>query len=149
MNAIFWSIVLIITVIVEIATFQMVSIWFAVGSLMALISSLFLTFPYQLTIFIVVSILMLILTRPFINKHMKTHFEPTNHELNVGQMATVTETINNEKPTGRVSLNGVEWIAITENPEPIEVGSQVVVLKVEGAKLLVSKNYFTEYQNMC
>ncbi|MGN1412421.1 MAG: NfeD family protein [Oscillospiraceae bacterium] len=140
MNAIFWAIVLIVTVILEISTFQMVSIWFSVGSLIALISSLFVSFPYQLTIFIVVSILMLILTRPLIKKHMKVNFKPTNHELNVGKIAIVTETINKAKQTGRVSLGGVEWTAITETFEPIEVGSQVVVLKVEGAKLLVSKN---------
>ena len=135
-----WAVVLIISIIVEIFTFQLVSIWFAVGSLFALISSFVVGFPWQLAIFIISSAIMLIFTRPILKTYIKTDFKPTNHELNIGKIATVTETIDTINQTGRVSLDGVEWIAITESFEPIEVGSHVVVLDVEGAKLLVAKN---------
>lgn len=135
-----WAVVLIISIIVEIFTFQLVSIWFAVGALFALISSFVVGFPLQLAIFIISSAIMLIFTRPILKTYIKTDFKPTNHELNIGKIATVTETIDTINQTGRVSLDGVEWIAITESFEPIEVGSHVVVLDVEGAKLLVAKN---------
>ena len=135
-----WAVVLIISIIIEIFTFQLVSIWFAIGSLFAFISSFVFGFPVQLAIFIVSSAIMLIFTRPILRTYIKTDFKPTNHELNIGKIATVTETIDNANQTGRVSLDGVEWTAITETFEPIEVGSHVVVLDVEGAKLLVAKN---------
>ena len=135
-----WAVVLIISIIIEIFTFQLVSIWFAIGSLFAFISSFVVGFPLQLAIFIVSSAIMLIFTRPILRTYIKTDFKPTNHELNIGKIATVTETIDNANQTGRVSLDGIEWTAITETFEPIEVGSHVVVLDVEGAKLLVAKN---------
>lgn len=139
MSTIFWAIILIVAISLETVTFQLVSVWFAIGALLSCIASFFVDFPIQLAIFIVTSILMLILTRPLIKKHMNTKFQPTNHELNVGKIAIVTEPINKAKQTGRVSLDGIEWIAITETFEPIGIGSQVIVLKVEGAKLLVAK----------
>lgn len=139
MYTLFWAIVLVVTVVLETVTFQLVSIWFTAGSLCALISSFFVQFPVQVTIFIVVSTLTLVLTRPLVTKHIGTKFQPTNHELNVGKVAIVTERIDKATQTGRVTLSGVEWIAITETFEPIEVGNRVTVLKVEGAKLLVSK----------
>jgi membrane protein implicated in regulation of membrane protease activity len=137
MNTIFWAVVLVVATLVELATFQLVSIWFAIGSLFALVASLVWDFPQQLTVFIVSSMLLLILTRPILKKRLKTDFQPTNHELNVGKVATVIETVDGSKNTGRVNLDGVEWTALTETPEPIEVGSKVIVLKVDGSKLWV------------
>lgn len=139
MLSIFWAIVLIVTIVLEICTMQLTSIWFSLGALISMIVSLFNgSFPLQLTIFIIISVLSLILTRPLIKK-IKVKTQPTNHELNVGKIAIVIETINKANQTGRVSLDGVNWSAVTETFEPINVGSRVVVEKVDGAKLWVSK----------
>lgn len=135
---ILWLIALIAFVVAEFASFQLISIWFAVGSLVALVISA-LGFPWwvQVIAFLVVSAVLVLLTRPFLEKIQKK-VVPTNSELDVGKTATVIDAIDNEKNLGRVNLNGVHWSARSANGAFIPEGTSVTVDKVDGAKLIVS-----------
>jgi membrane protein implicated in regulation of membrane protease activity len=119
---------------------QLVSIWFAVASLVTMVASLFVKSPLtQLLIFVIVSFVLLIFTRPLLKKTVVKEYHPTNYDLDVGKVATVIETIENSTNSGRVSLNGVDWNANSTDGATIEKGSQVVVEDVKGSKLLVKK----------
>lgn len=139
MSILIWAIVLVITVLIEVATMQLVSIWFAVASLVALISSMFVEPLTQFVIFVLVSVVLLIFTRPLLKKLMVKKYQPTNYDLDIGKVATVIEPIDNSKQTGRVSLNGVDWSAKSVDNSTIENGSQVTIQNVDGSKFLVKK----------
>lgn len=135
---ILWGIVFAVLVIAELSTAQMVSIWFAVGALGAFIAALFsLPLIGQFAIFTALSILLLIFTRPIFKKTIKD-FTPTNSELDIGKTAVIIEGVDNKRGTGRATLNGVDWIAVSKNNEPIPEGSIVIVEDIQGSKLLVS-----------
>lgn len=135
-----WPALFVVLVIIEIETLQLVSVWFAAGALASTVVVL-LNGPLwlQFTVFIVVSVALLIATRPIVKKAMKM-VVPTNCELDIGKTATVIEEINNSTSTGRVTLNGVDWAAISKSGDVISKDSIVIVEAVDGAKLIVSQN---------
>jgi membrane protein implicated in regulation of membrane protease activity len=135
---ILWGIVFAVLVIAELSTTQLISIWFAVGALGAFIAAVFSApLIVQFAIFTLLSLLLLIFTRPFFNKVVKG-YTPTNSELDLGKTAVVIEDVDNLKGTGRATLNGVDWIAVSKDNEPIPKGSVVVVEDIQGSKLVVS-----------
>ena len=141
MNVLFWAIAVIAFVVAEIATVQLVSIWFAAGSFITMIACYFydLSTMEQLGLFIISSVLFLIISLPFIKRRKQQVKVATNAELDVGRHATVIEAIDADKGTGRVTLNGVNWSAVPENEnEIIPEGTIVIVKKVMGAKLVVA-----------
>ena len=134
----FWIAVTVVFVIIEVATTQLVTIWFALGSLAALISaSLNAELYLQIIIFAVVSTIALVLTRPLVRKLNGKTFSPTNADRNIGKKATVTETINNLSGSGKVSVDGTIWTARTSDGAVIEEGTIVTVEKIDGVKLIV------------
>lgn len=133
---ILWGVILIIMVIAELSTLQMISIWFAAGALGAFIASFFISFVWQFAIFTILSALLLILTRPFFKKVAKSP-QPTNAELDIGKSAVVIEEIDSVKGTGRASLNGVDWRVVSNTNEVIPKDSVVTVEAIQGSKLLV------------
>ena len=137
---IFWIIVLVATILLEAATFALVSMWFAAGSIVALIAaSLGAPTWLQFTLFILVSAILLIFTRPLLKKLFPKKFIPTNSELLVGQNAIVIEEIDTVKGVGRVRLNGVDWRAITDSNDVIAKDAVVKVMEVKSATLRVEK----------
>lgn len=138
MNTIIWAIVLIVMIIAEFMTQQLVSIWFVVGSAVALMASLTsINFTAQFIIFLVVSIIALVLTRPFVKKIISKEKTKTNADMVIGNIATVIETISLEDGTGRVKINGLDWKASSDTH--IEVGEKVKVIRIEGVTLIVEK----------
>lgn len=133
-----WLIAFIVFAAVELATsMALVSIWFAVGSLVALVlSAINVPLWIQLVAFIIVSAILLVCTRPIAKKLAKNNVG-TNLELNIGKTAEVIEDIDNTKAVGRVRLDGVYWSAISQTGEVIQKGSHVTVTKIEGSKLYV------------
>ena len=115
---------------------QIVSIWFAVGALAAFITSFFQPFGVQLAVFVAVTGVMLLATRPLVKKLHKPAV-PTNHELNLGREAVVIENINNSAGTGRIRLQGVDWKASSGDDSLIQSGETVVVTEVSGAHVTV------------
>ncbi len=138
---VFWLIAMVVLLIVEAAVPGLVSIWFALGSLGALIAAL-LGAPLWLQIvwFILLSILSLILTRPLVKKYVNSRVKPTNADMMIGKDCVVTEEIDNLKGSGAVSVSGKVWTARMENEnEQAQAGEVVKVLRIEGVKLIVSK----------
>lgn len=139
MELIIWGILCAVLFIAEAMTCQLVGIWFGIGSLAAFFVALFgggLT--AQLIVFIVVSAVLLILTRPFLKKMMAGNTAATNADLDIGERATVLEEINGERGTGRARRNGVDWIAVSETGEIIPEGATVIIRQIQGAKLIVA-----------
>ncbi|MBE6828566.1 MAG: NfeD family protein [Ruminococcaceae bacterium] len=133
-----WVVLLIGFSVIEAVTVQLVSVWFAVGSLAALIASLFkVGVVGQLVIFLVVSIICFIITRPLVKRFSQNKIQSTNADRCIGQTAVVTEEIDNIKASGQVKVNGNIWTARSENGEIIPVDSMVTVIKIEGVKLIV------------
>ena len=134
----FWIAVTIVFVIIEVATTQLVTIWFALGGIAALIACTLKAELYiQIIIFAVVSTLALVLTRPLVKKLDKKEFSPTNADRNIGKSATVTETINNIAGKGAVSVGGNIWTARSSDGSVIEKDTIVTVEKIDGVKLIV------------
>ena len=135
-----WAVFFVVFVIVEISTFELVSIWLAVGSLGAMFMSIFdLPLWSQLLVFIVASLVLILATRPIVKKLLKD-VKPTNAELDIGKTATVVEEITNKAGKGRVNLNGVFWAARTVDNEIIPEGTIVVIKEIDGAKLIVDND---------
>lgn len=138
-EAIFWIVALILFLVVEAVTVGLASIWFAIGSLAALICAL-VGGPVwlQAVWFVVVSLVTLILTRPLVKKFVNGRTVATNADRNIGRTAVVTERIDNLNGTGSVKLDGVDWTARSaDDDRPIAEGAQVIVREIRGVKLIV------------
>ncbi|MBO5858678.1 MAG: NfeD family protein [Clostridia bacterium] len=134
----FWIIALVAFVIIEAVTAQLVTIWFAVGAIAALIAERLGAETWlQWTIFVAVSAIVLIATRPFVKKLTQKKAQPTNADRCIGESAVVTEQIDNIAGKGAVKINGIEWSARTLSGENIETGRIVKVIKIDGVKLIV------------
>lgn len=136
---IMWLAVLVILVIVELATMGLTTIWFAGGALIAtVIAALEGPVWLQFVCFVVVSLVLLVLTRPVAMRYFNQNREKTNADSLVGKQAIVTLDINNLLGTGQVMLNGMEWSARSAKDDvKIEAGAVVVVKSISGVKVLV------------
>ena len=136
---IFWSVLLIAAIAAEFATQQLVSIWFAAGSLGALIAaSLNAPVWVQLTVFTVVSLVLLICTRPILRKALRFSVKETSVRMDVGRLAVVVQDIDPVAGTGRARLNDAEWMAVSADGSVIPAGTTVRVEDIDGAKLFVA-----------
>ena len=129
---------LFIFVIIEALTVQLVSIWFAFGSLCALIVSVLGGEIWlQAVLFTVVSALSLLLTRPLVKKYILPKRVATNYEQAIGKSAIVSEKIDNLEAKGAVKINGTEWTARRADNSVIDEGAEVTVVAIEGVKAIV------------
>lgn len=137
---IFWVAVIIISIIAEIATLQLVSLWFVIGGLFALAVSLFTqSIPVQIIVFTVVSVSMIVLVRPFIKNVLKFKVEETNAGRLIGRHAVVTKDIDNSLGKGEVNIEGSIWSARSKNNDVIAKGETVQIESILGVKLIVYK----------
>lgn len=138
---VFWLGAMVVLLVIEGLAPGLVSIWFALGALAALVAAL-LGAPLwlQITWFIVISILALVLTRPLVKKYVNGRVKPTNADMILGKECVVTETIDNLLGQGAVRVEGKVWTARMENDaDKAEEGEILHVLRIEGVKLIVSK----------
>lgn len=134
--SVIWLALVIAFAIIEGATAGLVSIWFALGAVAALLVSCFVpTLWVQIAVFIVVSLLALLATRPLAKKYLNAKFVPTNADGNVGRTGTVIERITKDT-SGRIKLDGVDWIA--RSSETLEVGALCKIIKMDSATLTVT-----------
>ena len=140
MEMIFWLIVFVILLVVEIATMALTTVWFAGGALAAFLAA-YIGFGevVQVLVYLIVSILLLVLTRPLAVKFFNQERQKTNAESLIGQKAIVKEEINTLQTTGRVEVNGMEWSAKTEESEIIKADTIVMIKGIQGVKLIVEK----------
>jgi membrane protein implicated in regulation of membrane protease activity len=134
-----WLGVIIVMAVVEAASVQLISIWFVIGGIAALIASLITeSIVIQLTVFILVTALMLVVTRPLVKKVMRFKKEDTNAGRYIGKVGTVILCIDNELGQGQVNVQGSIWTARSTDGSVIPKGANVAVERIEGVKLLVS-----------
>ena len=136
-----WLIVMAVMIIIEISVPGLVSIWFAAGALAAYVSTLFgANTAIQVMVFVLVSLVLLFLTRPLAQKYINKRAVNTNKDTIPGRTAIVTEEVNNLAATGRVTIDGLPWTARAASEEDvIPVGEEVVVDKIEGVKCIVKR----------
>lgn len=135
-----WIGLIVVTAAVEAATVQLVTVWFAVGGVAGLIAyAAGLEIWLQILIFALVSAVALAVTRPLMKKFTNGRKMPTNADRYIGEKAVVTEKIENDLSKGAVKIGGLEWTARSVDSETAEVGEQVTVEAIEGAKLIVRK----------
>ncbi|MCI6772150.1 MAG: NfeD family protein [Oscillospiraceae bacterium] len=140
-----WIALAVIFGVVEAATAQIVTIWFAVGSVGALIANVVgAGTTIQLVVFVAVSILTLIIARPYLKKFTRTEMQRTNADRCIGETAIVTEEINNTQGTGQVKVGGNIWTARSLDSAIIPADEKVIVEKIEGVKLIVSEKVKAE-----
>lgn len=135
---IFWIALLVVLLIVEAVTVQLVTIWFAIGAAAALIARICgAELWLQWVIFVAISAITLAATRPLVRKFTKQKVQPTNADRCIGATAMVTEDIDNIAGKGRVEVNGTSWTARSADGANYGKGELVTVERIEGVKLIV------------
>ena len=137
--AIVWLLLLVVFLAAEAATVSMVSLWFAVSALVALLVAL-LGGPgwLQGTLFLVISAVLLALLRPLVKRYVTPRITATNVDSVIGSTGLVTAAIDNVSAAGQVKLGAMEWTARSTSGQLIPVGTRVRVDKIEGVKVYVS-----------
>lgn len=140
-QSLLWLIILFVSIVIEIATMGLTSIWFAGGALVAAILSLFkLPLSIQFVAFILVSFVLIIFTRPIAIRYFNKDRIRTNTESLIGQQAIVVSEIDNLQQIGRVTIQGKEWTArTTMNGILLQPGTVVIVRAIDGVKLIVEE----------
>lgn len=136
-----WIGVILVSLLVEATTpLQLITIWAAVGGVVALILDLcHVDIAIQFVVFFAVTIVLLLLTRPLAKKMMKVSPTPTNADMNIGKIGKVTKIIDENMGIFRVRVDNCDWSAVTESKTLLPVGTEVSVLRIEGVKLIVEK----------
>lgn len=136
----FWLVLAVVLGIIEASTAGLVTIWLVFGALAAWVGAILgLSFIFQLVIFIIVSYVLLITTRPILKKWLTREIVKTNADRVIGQTGMVTEKINSIEGTGQVKVAGQIWSAIPADGSEIEPGTKVLIDKITGVKLVVTK----------
>ena len=121
--------------VLEAVTVALVSIWFVLGAVAALIASLFTSsFLVHFFVFVLVSGAALAVSWPLMKKRRNARPVPTNADLNVGRTATIIEPVTPNQP-GRARLDGVDWTAVCDTA--LDEGGECVVTAVESTTLRV------------
>jgi len=134
-----WFALFLVFIVVECLTVGLVSIWFAGGSLVAMIVAMAgAGIAWQCIAFLVVSAVLLVVTRPVVKKYLLNKRVKTNYQSIIGEVAKVTEGIDNFNQTGAALVDGKEWTArSTEDKVTMDRGTLVTVVAIEGVKLMV------------
>ena len=135
-----WLIIAGICLIIEIITVGCWVFWFAIGSLFAMIVSLFTSnLIIQTSVFVRSSTILIFATKPFVRKFANNNnLVKTNVYSIIGKVGIVTEDINSINSTGQIKVEGETWSALGENDTNIEKGTEVKILEVKGVKVIVT-----------
>jgi membrane protein implicated in regulation of membrane protease activity len=126
--------------VLEACTVQLVSLWFAIGGAAACMTSLFTDKLYiQLIVFVVVTAVALVATRPIVKRMKQKRPKATNADRYIGKHAVVLEAIDNDHAKGLAKVDNEKWTARSADGQPIEKGARVIVTAIEGVKLIVKK----------
>ena len=138
---IFWLIAAGIFFIIEMATIGFLVFWLGIGALLAMVTS-FLTdsILIQVIVFVITSILLLIFTRPLVNKFVKVPKEvKTNAYSIIGKKGIVISAINNIEGSGQIKIDGEVWSAKSANDDDIAKDIEVEIIEIDGVKAVVKK----------
>ena len=142
MDAIYWLILIIVLIVLEIITLGLTTIWFAGGALAGFILSMLNVSPVlQWAAFCAVSLILLFCTRPWALRYFNNQKkEKTNVDSLIGKTAVVTSAISNLEAQGEAVVNGAAWTARSEE-DCVEIpeGTHVEIVAVQGVKLIVKR----------
>ena len=135
----FWAITTVILVVVEFVTVDLIAVWLAGGALAAFLASMFTGEIWlQIVVFIAVSAILLIATRPVVRRISSEQKKvATNVDSLIGKECVVKEEINNLQNTGRVLADGLLWTARTADGSTAQIGDICVIESIVGVKLIV------------
>lgn len=141
MQTVYWLVLFVVLLIIEIITMGLTTIWFAGGALAAFLAGVIgFGLTVQVIVFLAVSIVLLLLTRPVAVRYFNQERQKTNAERLIGEKALVLEDIDTLKAVGRVEVCGQEWSAKTDEPDGKIAKDTVVEIEgIQGVKLIVSK----------
>ena len=135
-----WIGAVIAFVIIEAATYQLVSVWFAVGSIGGMITYMLgFNFGAQMAVFLILSVITLLCLRPLSMKFLKPKGLKTNADSLVGKEVLITKAVSNVGASGEGKINGMTWTVRSEDGSDIDKGAVAVVKKIEGVKLIVER----------
>lgn len=135
-----WLAGIVVFVILEAVTYQIVSIWFALGAVCAVISQAAgADFKLQMIIFIAASGIFLLCLRPISRKLLKNKTEKTNVDSLIGKEVLVTKEVNNILASGEGKVSGAVWTIRSEDNSVIHEGETAIATAVEGVKLIVKR----------
>lgn len=135
-----WLGTVVACVIIEAMTVNLTTIWFAIGAVAAwLIYLTGLGLEVQIVVFLLVSIVCLIFTRPIAVEKLKVGRFKTNADSLIGQSCKVESTIDNINNTGTVNVKGQMWTARSADDQIIEKDEIVIIKEIIGVKLIVQK----------
>lgn len=135
----FWLGVVLLLSVIEMATADLITIWFIASGIVTLIVSFFdIPFVAQVGIFVVLGTVLLITTRKTLVEKMNKNKQKTNLDRVVGMEGVVTEKITKHNP-GEVKVDGKKWTAISNDGKNISEGKNVKIIKIEGVKLIVEE----------
>lgn len=140
MSAIFWFFLLVVFLLLEASTVSLVSAWFALGALAAMIASLCgAEIWLEMILFVAVSTVALAALRPVTKKFINPRITKTNVDSLVGQQGLVTCVVDNGNGSGTVKLGSIEWSARSTEDKVIREGALVKVDRIEGVKAFVTE----------
>ena len=137
----FWLIIAILFIVVELSTVTLTSIWFAAGGVGALLVAMCGGGPVlQVIVFVVIAVILLFATRPWAKKFVNNKHTSTNADRVIGAEVRVMERVSNLDQTGMAVVNGQEWTVRTEDDKTIiEQGELVRIIRISGVKLIVER----------
>ena len=149
MSAMYWLILIIVLVVIEIITLGLTTIWFAGGAVFAFFAAVLeFSVQSQLVVFLIVSFVLLLFTRPLAIRFVNRETVKTNVDGLIGRKAKVIKKIDNNEPSGAAVIDGQEWTARSaDEAVTIPVGTHVVIKEVRGVKLIVEMIPETENRN--
>ena len=134
-----WLILAGIFVIGEVITSGFLIFWFALGSLIAMVVSLFIPdIIVQTTVFLISSVILILATKPLVKKFANIETVKTNIQSIIGKKGLVTKDISSIKATGQVKIEGELWSATGINDMDIPKGTEVEVVEIKGVKVIVT-----------
>ncbi len=140
---IFWGVLFVALVVLELCTMQLISVWFAAGALAGFIGAACGMTPLgQSILFVAVSFVLLLISMPLLKKFRNANPNTKPVDPDVGKDAVVTEEISSEKSTGRIRIGDSNWRARTRSDAVIAVGTIVTVTEISGTTA-----YVTEKEN--
>lgn len=141
MQAVVWLALLVVLLAVEAVTLGLATIWFAGGALAGFILAIAgAGILLQIAVFCIVSVVLLLITRPAAVRWLNKDRIKTNAQSLVGDTAIVTEPIDNVENSGQVQVRGQYWTArAAEDCGTIQAGKRVIIKKISGVKLIVKE----------
>lgn len=134
-----WLIIAVILGVIEAVTVSLISVWFAVGAIAAIIPAYFgVPLWGQILVFLAVSAVAFAFTKRFFKDVVKVKKQPTNSDSLIGTDGIVTAEINNLEGRGKVYISGLTWSARAFDGKDIPEGAVVKVERIEGATLIVT-----------